>query len=329
MPLLLLLSTFLLISCSKPETSKAIKATKTNVESTVSSVNSGTVRAEKISELAFGAVGRVKKLNVKLGDIVKKDQVLAELENEDLETAYKNAEREAQRQKAQLENKSTSKLAFDSSNTSLEATRMALERSYIKAPFDGIISELNLEVGQLSQITTELRRALMRIVDTQSRFVRFEIDEVDYAKITIGMPVRVKILAERRDPFMGTIRKIVPFVSSAREQDRTTEVEVNVHAEEKLLIAGASADIDIITNKKENVLAIPSRAILGRGQERHVFVAQNGKAKKVLITLGLSNYDRSEVISGLSENDNVLIPSDKNELADGMKVSVELEAWPS
>jgi HlyD family secretion protein len=317
-----------LLGCSKATEVNGFAAVTTRVEATVSSVTSGSVDAEHEVELAFGTVGRVSVLNVKLGSAVKKGDILAELENLDLRQALTKANSDLARARALLKSKV---LASSESEEALKVQELAhanYEKSLIRAPFDGVVAEINLEVGQLSQITAVIPLALIRLVDLEPRFVKAEIDEVDMPKVTLGLPARIKILAVRREPFNGTVRKLVPFVSAAREQDRTSPIELTLNTEGALLPVGASADVEILTDTRHDVLAVPSRAVFGRGGNRYVFKLTGSTATKTSIEIGLSNYDRTEIKSGLQNGDIVLTPRGSDEIVDGGMVKEIRQPWP-
>jgi len=305
----------------RPEV-RVASVTKSRVEATVSSVNSGTVRAEGNTELAFGTVGRVKAVNVKLGDSVREGQVLAQVENDDLKSRLQSTLEEYERSQRLSRSDAMSQSGVTQARASYDAAVTAYEKSLIKAPYDGIVAELNLEVGELSQITAVIPQAPIRIVDVKPRYVRAEIDEVDLPKVRVGLPARVKILAIRKEPFNARVRKVVPFVSSIREQDRTSEIELDIDSDGLLLPAGASADVEVITDTKDNVLTLTSRALLGRGEDRYVYTLNDSKLKKTPVKVGIYGYTVSEVASGLTEADEVVLPSDKFELTDGVRVTV-------
>jgi HlyD family secretion protein len=308
--------------CSKSPDVAVVTVQRSSVESIVSSVTSGTVRAEQVAELAFGSVGRVRQLTVKLGDHVKEGAILAQVENDDLLSRMRVAAEELERATKLYQGNALSRSAFIQAQGAFEAARIGYEKSIIKAPYDGIIAELNLEVGQLSQITAVLPVALIRIIDTKPRYIRAEIDEVDLSKVQMGMSARARILAVTREPFAAKVRKIVPFVSSIREQDRTSEVELEVESRGELLPPGASADVEIVTEVKDSALTLAPKAILGRGAERYVYRVKDGVARKTPVEVGLSSYAATEIVRGVSEGDEVVLPSDKFELHDGMSVSV-------
>lgn len=311
-----------ILGCGETPTVNVSKVGRDHVDSTVVGVTSGTVRAEKIAELAFGTVGRVKELHVELGDLVKCNQILAEVENNDLKSRLTVAREELDRAERLNHTQAVSRSSLIQAQALYDETVTAYEKSLIRAPFDGEIVELNLEVGQLSQITAVIPKAPIRIIDTQPRYVRVEIDEVDLPKVQIGMPARIKILAVRHEPFSGIVRKVLHFVSSLREQDRTSEIELRVTDEDQLLPVGASADVEIVTESRDNVLTLSSRAILGRGGDRYVYLVENGRLKRRPIKIGIFGYTLTEITDGLQEGDEAVIPNDKVELADGLKVKV-------
>lgn len=308
------------VGCRKrPEVSVAT-VSRGPIEATVSSVNSGTTRAEQLAELAFGSVGRVKEVSCKLGQRVQKGEMLAQVENDDLKSRLDLALEELDRAKRLSQSQAASRSNVAQAQGNYDAALMAFEKSKITAPFDGIVVELNLEEGQLSQITAVNPVAMIRLIDLKPRYIRAEIDEVDLPKVREGLLARVKILAIRKGPFAATVRKVVPFVSSVREQDRTSEVELSIDSEGLLLPPGASADVEIVTEKKESVLEVNSRAVLGRGGSRYVYKLEGSRLQKVPVAVGISSYSVTEILSGLTEGDLVALPSEKVELKDGLTV---------
>jgi HlyD family secretion protein len=246
---------------------------------------------------------------------------LAEIENGDLKSRLDVAAEELTRAQRLSESKAASRSNVIQAQGAYDAAVTAYDKSIIRAPFDGLIAELNLEVGQLSQITAVIPLAPIRLVDTKPRYIRVEIDEVDLPKVQTGLPARVKVLAIRREPFRATVRKVVPYISSIREQDRTSEIELTVDSEGLLLPAGASADVEIVTDTKSNVLTVISKAVLGRGKERYVYRIESGRLQRVPVQVGISGFAVTEIVSGLAEGDEVALPSDKADLREGLAIT--------
>lgn len=309
--------------CTKKPEVTTVEVSQGSVEETVSGVNSGTIKAEQLAELAFGAVGRVREVNVQLGERVPKGMIIAQIENGDLRSKLEVAQEELARAKTLQQSQAASRSNVIQAQGNYDAAVTAYEKSLIRAPFEGIVAEKNLEVGQLSQITAVIPLAPIRLIDTEPRYVTVEIDEVDLPKVRLGMQARVKVLAVRREPFKAVVRKVVPFVSSVREQDRTSQVELTVESEGILLPAGASADVEIVTATKNDVVVVPSRTVLGRGAGRYVFTLHGMMLSKTAVVVGLTGYNLTEITSGIHVGEQVVMPSEKIELVDGLPVTVK------
>lgn len=311
-----------LVSCRRSAIEvQIVSPTRGPVEESVTGVNSGTVDAEHLAELAFGAVGRVKIVNADVGDTVIAGSVLAEIENDDLVSRLDVAREELERAKTLQLSRAASRSNVIQAQANFDSARIALEKSIIRAPFNGFVVERNLEVGQLSQITAVIPLAPIKIVDSEPRYITVEIDEVDIPRIKVGLQARVKVLAVRREPFKAWVRKVVPFVSTVREQDRTSEVELSIDSEGILLPAGASADVEVITTFKSDALTVTSRAVLGRGGDRYVYRVVDAKLFKTPVKVGIAGYAVTEILSGVGVDAELALPSEKVELKDGLGVS--------
>ncbi len=317
-------------ACAPKVEVKHALVSKSFVELTVSTINSGTIEAEKEADLAFGTMGRVAKLNGSLGKKVHADDILAELENADFKAVFIDANNEFARSKELFSNGLISKSAMDMASKNREVARLNLEKTYIRAPFPGLITAFELKVGEFYQTTRTDTKPVVKLIDLNKRIVKGEIDEVDLYLIKIGQAARVKIPAMKRRVFEAKLKQMVPFVSTAKDQDRTSQIilEIDIpkeNAEENLSLipVGASADVEIVVDRKDNVLTIPTSALQGLKDNKFVYKIVDGKTVKTEVKIGLSNYDKSEVLEGLVEGDNVLIPGEKYEMAQDLKVKIK------
>lgn len=317
---------FALSGCSKKSALKAVKASRVDVETTVSTITSGTIDAEQQAVLGFSLAGRVARLNARLGDKVKQGTVIAELDNADLRTTAADAEAESKRADELFKEGLVSKSAFDDAKRAFEVARSNYEKSIIRAPFDGMVAELNIELGELASVSPT--KAPVRLVDSKPRLVKGEIDEIDLAKVKAGAKARIKIMAVRPQPFGAEVTKVIPFIGTAREQDRSAHIELKFTEATEFVPVGASADIEIVVEAKKGTLGVPSRSVFGSGTNRYVFVQADGKLRRVPVKLGVGNYDRSEILEGLKEGDVVILPGDDAEFHDGQKAQAEIQPWP-
>lgn len=309
---------------------KGAQVKAASVESVVTTTTAGTVMAEQQAILAFGVTGRVKSLSVQAGQAVRRGQILAQLENSDLRTALSTAQSELDRAGELYKSALVSRAALDEAKRAFDGAQANFEKTLIRAPFDGIVTEVSLELGELAQpAATASQKAPIRIVDLKPRLVRGDIDEVDLAKIQVGTPARIRIQAVGKDWIPAKVRKVIPFVSTAREKDRTSEIELSIQSPDANRIpVGASAEIELIVAAKEAAVVVPSRTLLGHGAQRYVFLFRDGKIHKEAVQTGIGNYERMEILGGLKIGDTVVFPPEEKELRDGAKAKVELVPWP-
>lgn len=318
-----------LIACSDKPKVDALKMANSSVESTVTTINSGTVEAKSQAELAFGTVGRIAKIYVTLGSKVNTNALIAELENADLFAVYNETQKELVRADELYKNGLVSIANLDSAKRAREVARLNYEKTVMRAPFAGMITAMDLKVGEYYQSAVGLdKKPAVQIIDLKKRLIKGEIDEIDLQKVAIGYLARIKIPALKNQVFKAIVTKVVPFVSIAKDQDRTSQIELEVLETNELIPVGASADVEIISEIKNNVPVIPTNVLSGTGKTRTLYKIEDGKLKKTEVKLGIGNYERVEILSGITTNDLIAIPHSGVEFEEGMKVKAVEKAWP-
>jgi RND family efflux transporter MFP subunit len=327
--ILLLLIIFFISSCGSKTKIDAIKLATGAVESTVTTINSGTVEAQNQAELAFGIVGRIAKIYVSLGSKVNQGAIIAELENADLKAVYDETLKESKRTDELFKNGLVSIASLESARRAREVARLNYEKTVMTAPFTGMITSMDLKIGEFYQSTPTInKKPLVQIIDLKKRIIKGEIDEVDLQKVSIGFLARVKIPALKNQVFKARVTKVVPFVSTVKDQDRTSQIELEVIESQDILIpVGASADVEIISEKKDGVKILPANVLTGTGKTRFLYKVIDGKLAKKEVKLGLGNYERVEILEGLSPDELVASPKNGVELVDGMKVEAKEVKW--
>ena len=199
-----------------------------------------------------------------------------------------------------------------------DATLVAYQDSVITAPFDGIVIGFDLEQGEISQVGNTGVAASIRLIDKQPRYVRATIGKADLERVQVGLTARVKIPIIRPEPFKGTVRKVGSFMGGA------SEVELAVDNERALLPPGVPVDIEFVIASKQDALVLQSEAILGAGSERYVYKLFGSRIYRTPVTVGITALTTTEIVLGLSDGDEVVLPSDKIALKDGSKVQPRL-----
>ncbi|MBK9596434.1 MAG: efflux RND transporter periplasmic adaptor subunit [Rhodocyclales bacterium] len=188
------------------------------------------------------------------------------------------------------------------------ASRADTSRTVVKAPFDGIVAEVNGEVGEYLTPSPPGIPTLPAIdlIDDSCLYVSAPIDEVDAAQLKVGMGGRISLDAYRGKHFTGKLRRIAPYVLALEKQARTVEVEVEFDGADDIrhLLVGYSADIEVVVDVHDNVLRIPTSALMPGS--RVLLLNADGVLEERKIEAGLSNWEFTEVKSGLGRGDRVV-----------------------
>jgi HlyD family secretion protein len=222
------------------------------------------------------------------------------------------------------------KTSVETKQAQVGVARANLERTRLTAPFDGIIAQIN---GELNEYVTPSPIGVatppaVDIVDTSCFYLTAPIDEVDAAAIEVGLPARISLDAFGDKNFSGRIRRIAPYVLDREKQARTVDVEVDFTQPEdfKSLLAGYSADVEIILDARPKTLRIPTHAILD-SERVFVYQPEHKRIKERKIKVGISNWEYTEVITGLTPGELVVINVDHAGIADDAP-AVELQETP-
>ena len=195
----------------------------------------------------------------------------------------------------------------------IEVTQAGLERTVLSAPFGGVVA---LITGELGEYATPSPQGIptppaIDLIDDTCLYVTAPMDEVDAPKLKISQLARITLDALPGQVFAGKVRRIAPYVTEVEKQARTVDVEVNFEEIPKNpLLVGYSADVEVIIERRDNVLRIPTQAI--RQNDRVLVADGDDKLVERNLETGLANWAFTEVVSGLKEGDRVLLSSDQD-----------------
>jgi HlyD family secretion protein len=221
-----------------------------------------------------------------------------------------SAQRSAQMSKAQV---SQAKAQVSQAKAALSNADENLRYSTITSPIDGVVLGRDVEVGDaVSSILVLGSQAtlVMTLGDTSEVYVRGKVDEADIGKVYMGQAAHTVVESFKDKTFQGKVTKISPL---GQEKDNVTTFEVRVSISNPTgeLRANMSANAEIIFEEKKNVLLIPEGAVIF-DKDKSISVeipdpkADNGR-KKLAVKLGISNGVKTEVASGLSEGQKVIL----------------------
>lgn len=251
--------------------------------------------AEQACQLKGGAVREAERI----ARLQKYNYIVSE---EQVDTKVTNA-------KAQTASCRSAKEAVTVSMDSRDAAQAAIERTYVEAPFDGTVAEINVELGEYVTPSPPGIPTLPAIdlLDVSCLYVSAPIDEVDAPQIKTGMSVCVSLDAFPDKRCSGIVSRIAPYVLEKEKQARTVEVEVKLTAPKDLqeLLPGYSADIEVLIASKPKALRVPAVAVI----ENHkvLLLQDDGLLVERTFKPGLANWNYVEVLDGLQPGDKVVL----------------------
>jgi RND family efflux transporter MFP subunit len=331
----------------------------------------GRVRAEKSLRLAFPTSGLITQVNVQEGDAVKQGDVLAMLDQREIERRVKQAEMNLQARQADLaeaqqppqaqeleiaqqglkkaafalaaaqdrykkdasnDNKVAQDLAqsdyeiaranferqtrgasqkqlndlqraIDSAQMDLDNARAALAETELKAPFDGVVTEVNAVAGTL----LGGYNPVVGIADLTQLEILADIDEIDVAHVQEGQRVDLRFDAFPGETVTGTLTRLFPTANNDRGATVYRAV-IALDPTKLKLRPGMGVTANIATLEKKNVLTVPARALKSAGGQKIVVVRDaNGNTRNVVVETGVSDGNHTEIVSGVNEGTIVVI----------------------
>jgi HlyD family secretion protein len=236
---------------------------------------------------------------------------------EDTETAVSNAESQSAACDAAL-------TQVEVYQASVEVIEASLERTMLIAPFDGIIAEIEGELGEYVTPSPVgvATKPTVDLIDSSCIYISAPIDEIDAPEVVSGMTARITMDAFGNQEFPATVRRVAPYVLDLEKQARTVEIEAVFDNPDQALLPGYSADIEVIIDRVENTLSIPTQTIM-RDNFVYVIDTETMTLTKKQIEVGIGNWQYTEVTNGLSEDDQVVLSVDREGVKAGVKVEVE------
>ncbi len=182
----------------------------------------------------------------------------------------------------------------------VKIAQMDLEKSQIRAPFGGIITDIKVSPKEI----ISAGRELFTLVDISQIKVQAKVLESEVGKMKVGREADLAFSAYPGKLFKGKVEAISPIVNPA---DKTCTVHILVENPQEEIKPGMHAEVEIAADVYSDRLLVPQEAVLVRGGRKLVFVVEEGLAKWRYIEVGLENEDYAEVLDGVKEGETVII----------------------
>ncbi|MCL7942745.1 efflux RND transporter periplasmic adaptor subunit [Marinobacter sp. ATCH36] len=305
-----------------------VNAVSPGMETVRDSVNAvGNLRALEQVELTTEVSGRVVEMNLDSGKRVSRGQLLLRLDDRqaraDLQVAeatLADARRQYERAQRLQTNNSISQSQVDELRTAMnvaeaqrESARTRLDNHRIEAPFEGVIGLSDISLGTYLSSGT----SVTSLDSTDRMELGFSIPERFLGQIQIGQMVRGFSPAYPDEGFQG---ELVELGTRINELSRTLPVRAVIDNPDGKLRPGQFMSANLTLRERE-ALVIPEQAVMIRGADKYVFVAEDGIARRISIALGSRSPGWVEVSEGLSQEDRVIVTG-QDRLSSGDRIDV-------
>ncbi|MEA1972368.1 MAG: efflux RND transporter periplasmic adaptor subunit [Candidatus Cloacimonadota bacterium] len=262
---------------------------------------SGRLEADKIMNVSPAFSAKIEKLLVSKGDFVQEDQLLAKLENsqlDQLETRFTNMKKNYKRMKNLYNSKSIDQKTFDEVETGYLVMKESLEtmrdNTDLTTPINGMVSNIMVEEGGLFNAMTN--PFLIRVVNLRKMKVVINISDADLSRIRVGNKAQLSINQKK---YTGNVTYISP---EADVMSGTILCEISVNNSNNELKHNQFAKVKIITKSSQNAIVVPSKSIVNNV----LFVSRNGKAESINVKIGIRNENEAEIISGVEVGEDII-----------------------
>ena len=279
----------LLATIADEATARQLKQARVDLQAAMQRAELPLPSAEAL-KVAEDNMGRLEKLS-SLSNVPAVEQEKAKSEVKRLRGLLESERIERDRNLAMLED----------SQKKLEAQ---LKNSEIRSPMDGLLTAIKTIDGELVNDRTELFT-----ISSHKNYVRGEVDEEDVGEVKVGMEAVLQVYAFRTRQFTAKVSAIQP---AADPETQRYTIVLDLENPPENLMAGMTGEMNIITGTHKNVPLVPTRALI----VDQALIVKNGVVRARTVKVGYKTLDFSEIISGLSEGDRVVL-SDQDKLRPG------------
>jgi membrane fusion protein, multidrug efflux system len=252
-----------------------------------------------------------------LGDRIQAGALIARLEDKEyvnslkLETNQLNlelAETELKKEESlyekggvTLKELKTAGINYENAKTTVENSKLQLDKTRIVAPIEGVIVDLPYYTQSMQ---VEMGSTIARIMDYQVMYMDVQLPEKYISVIKPGQLVKLTNYTIPEDTITGSITQLSPAINA---DTRTFKGNISIDNPKYLLRPGMFVKADIITKRMDSVIVIPKNIILSRQRGKTVFIVDRGQAVERIVETGLENTLETEVKKGLEKNERVII----------------------
>lgn len=303
---------------------------------------SGKISASKEANISCLLSGQVDAVYFDIGDSVKAGDMLFKMENATYvnnlsaaeaslagaELALKNSEKTYENNKVLLEAGAVSQSSFDQIELAYEQAKISVDsakaqvaslqdtvdKSIVKTPISGVVTACNVKAGE---VYSQSAGYAFSVIDMSNMTVSVSVSGSIINKISKGDTVSLKVSTVSNDMIEGTVKTVNPAANRAG----TYDVEIEIPNEDGLIKAGMFAEVSFLSEKVEEVYAVPKDVVFEDEEGSYVFVAKDGIAVRKNVTTTVDDGENIAISDGIDDGDLIIVKG-HNYIDNGAEVNV-------
>ncbi len=275
---------------------------------------SSNLETERMVDVYSRLNGIVDNIKVEEGDLVKKGQVLLEIEPDAYKLAEQRAHLNYQKNEANYhrlesmykkdliskEDYEQAKFTLDIAKVDWDEAKLNLEYTRITSPITGYVGERMCRPGDRIQPSNKL----FLVTNTSEFIAVIHVPEKELANVSKGQVAYLTSDNLKSNQFPGWVKRVSPIVDAS---SGTFKVTVGIKNEDQALRPGMFVNVHVITENHENTLLVPKTAIVYESERMNVFVVRDSVAHKIVLDCGFQNHEKIEVLSDLVEGEQIIV----------------------
>lgn len=296
----------------------------------------GAAKANQSVKIYAIEPGFIEKINVDIGKHVRHGEIIAVLENPDLQQQYAQAEADLKLQKALYERQKSlneknlaptedlekAQASYDVAKAKKESLKAQVDFLLVKAPFTGVITARYQDKGALmaSGLNNSAAMPIVEMMEINPIRVEAEIPETEAAALTNSSQAKIIFPALGNSEYSG---KVSRTGSSLDPSSKTMKAQIDLSNSHEAIRPGMYAKIHFNFGRKDSILSVPNSSIGSSKGQSFVYKVASGKVSKIIVQLGLRDEKYSEILgSDLQPTDSVIVQG-KDLVSDGMDVNAK------
>jgi membrane fusion protein (multidrug efflux system) len=318
---------------AKMPTVETVNPKERNFAATINII--GTAKANRVVKLHAMESGYVQKMYKDIGDVVKAGEIIARLENPELNRNF-------QKQKALMEAKKSiydrlqgiadktpaltsldqlemAKAEYESTLAEYKATTDRIGFLKVKSPFNGVVTKRHVDKGALVQsgITEAGAMPLVEVMELDIIRLAVSVPESDVSAVDTGTEVAVVFPELAGEVFQARVSRISRALS---EKSKTMDIEIDIQNPDFKIKPGMYARVNMQISSREDVLSVPNTALVVYQDDFFIYTVDSGIVKRIPIRRGLHNKDYFEILDAGIKSSSQIITRGKNLVEPGMNV---------